>query len=125
MMSQYIFDNAAPQAGQRFASLQTLYDHWTIRHLETTGVGPGWLCWEVGAGGGSIARWLAERNSTTVGSGLGLAIAKTLVEVQKGTIEVENIPEGGACFSLRFPYNHNVGSVATLASLMIHTRAAD
>jgi ubiquinone/menaquinone biosynthesis C-methylase UbiE len=65
MMSQYIFDNAAPQAGQRFASLQTLYDYWTIRHLEATGVGPGWVCWEVGAGGGSIARWLAERSGST------------------------------------------------------------
>jgi ubiquinone/menaquinone biosynthesis C-methylase UbiE len=60
-MSNYIFDNAAPQAGQRFASLETLYDPWTIRHLEATGIGPGWQCWEVGAGGGSIAAWLAER----------------------------------------------------------------
>ena len=60
-MSHYIFDNAAPQASQRFASLEMLYDPWTIRHLETTGIGPGWQCWEIGAGGGSIARWLADR----------------------------------------------------------------
>jgi ubiquinone/menaquinone biosynthesis C-methylase UbiE len=60
-MSHYIFDNAAPQAGQRFSSLETLYDPWTIRHLEATGIGPGWRCWEVGGGGGSIAKWLAER----------------------------------------------------------------
>ena len=64
-MSHYIFDNAAPQASQRFASLETLYDPWTIRHLETTGIGPGWQCWEIGAGGGSIARWLAERCGPT------------------------------------------------------------
>ena len=62
-MSNYIFDNAAPQASQRFASLETLYDPWTIRHLEATGIGPGWRCWEVGGGGGSIAAWLAERCS--------------------------------------------------------------
>ncbi|MBV8197798.1 MAG: methyltransferase domain-containing protein [Candidatus Eremiobacteraeota bacterium] len=30
-------------------------------HLQQLGVGPGWRCLEVGAGGGSIARWLAER----------------------------------------------------------------
>jgi hypothetical protein len=41
-MSTYLFDHAAPQASQRFASLETLYDPWTIRHLETTGIGPGW-----------------------------------------------------------------------------------
>ena len=64
-MSNYIFDNAAPQASQRFSSLETLYDPWTIRHLEATGIGPGWQCWEVGAGGGSIARWLAERCGST------------------------------------------------------------
>ena len=60
-MSNYIFDNAAQQAGQRFTSLETLYDPWTIRHLEATGIGTGWQCWEVGAGGGSIATWLGER----------------------------------------------------------------
>src|SRR5260370_36471162 len=64
-MSNYIFDNAAQQASQRFASLETLLDPWTIRHLETTGIGPGWQCWEVGAGGGSIARWLGERCGPT------------------------------------------------------------
>jgi ubiquinone/menaquinone biosynthesis C-methylase UbiE len=64
-MSHYVFDNAAPQASQRFASLETIYDPWTIHHLEAIGVGPGWHCWEVGAGGGSIARWLAERCGPT------------------------------------------------------------
>jgi ubiquinone/menaquinone biosynthesis C-methylase UbiE len=60
-MSNYLFDNAGKPAGQRFASLETLYDPWTIRHLEATGVGLGWQCWEVGGGRGSIAAWLAER----------------------------------------------------------------
>ena len=61
-MSTYLFDNAGKQAGQRFSSLETLYDPWTICHLEATGIGAGWQCWEVGAGGGSIAAWLAERS---------------------------------------------------------------
>ena len=60
-MSSYIFDNAGEPTSQRFTSLETLYDPWTIRHLEATGIGPGWQCWEVGGGGGSIAAWLAER----------------------------------------------------------------
>ena len=61
-MSSYIFDNSGQQAGQRFSSLETLYDPWTIQHLETTGISAGWQCWEVGGGGGSIAGWLAERS---------------------------------------------------------------
>jgi ubiquinone/menaquinone biosynthesis C-methylase UbiE len=59
-MSNYIFDNSADQTIQRFSSLEELYDPRTIQRLQATGVGPGWQCWEVGAGGGSIASWLAN-----------------------------------------------------------------
>jgi hypothetical protein len=60
--SRYVFDNAAEeQTRERFATLPRLYDPGTIRHLEALGVGAGWRCLEVGAGGGSVARWLAER----------------------------------------------------------------
>jgi SAM-dependent methyltransferase len=60
-MNTYIFENAGQPTSQRFSSLERLYDPWTIHHLEVTGIGPGWQCWEVGGGGGSIAAWLAER----------------------------------------------------------------
>jgi SAM-dependent methyltransferase len=40
-----------------------MFDVGTIRHLEDRGVAPGWDCWEVGAGGGSIATWLARRTA--------------------------------------------------------------
>lgn len=59
-MSQYVFDNAAPQTSQRFGSLATLHDPATVRHLVSLGVGEGCVCWEVGGGGGSIAAWLAD-----------------------------------------------------------------
>jgi len=60
-MSTYVFDNADAQTSQRFAGLQASYDPVTIRQLQEIGVGAGWSCLEVGAGGGSIARWLARR----------------------------------------------------------------
>ena len=40
-MSAYIFDNSLQQTDQRFNNLATLYDDWTIRHLEATGVSQG------------------------------------------------------------------------------------
>jgi trans-aconitate methyltransferase len=58
---QYVLDNAAPQTPARFSALAELYDTTTIRHLERIGVDRGWRCWEIGAGPGSIARWLAGR----------------------------------------------------------------
>ncbi len=57
----YLFDSAAAPAGQRFHGLETTFDGASFRHLAATGVGPGWSCWEVGAGGGSVALWLAEQ----------------------------------------------------------------
>jgi SAM-dependent methyltransferase len=59
--SHYALDNAAPQAGDRFANLSALYDDVTCRHLGRFGIGAGWTCLEVGAGGGSIARFMSER----------------------------------------------------------------
>jgi two-component system sensor histidine kinase KdpD len=35
------------------------------------------------------------------GAGIGLAIAKAIIEMHGGTIEVANIPNGGACFSIK------------------------
>jgi SAM-dependent methyltransferase len=60
-MSTYVFDNAAAQAGTRFAGLEATYDQVTIRQLSETGIAPGWSCLEVGSGSGSIARWLADQ----------------------------------------------------------------
>lgn len=37
------------------------------------------------------------------GTGLGLAIAKDFVELQRGTIRVEDAPEGGALFRIELP----------------------
>jgi two-component system, OmpR family, sensor histidine kinase MprB len=37
------------------------------------------------------------------GSGLGLAIVRQVVELHDGTVDVVNAPDGGTCFTLRFP----------------------
>jgi SAM-dependent methyltransferase len=62
---RYLLDNAQAEAGARFAALSTLFDPSTFRHIDALGIGPGWRCWEVGAGGRSVPEWLAAR----VGSG--------------------------------------------------------
>jgi SAM-dependent methyltransferase len=58
---RYVLDNAAPQTPARFSALGELYDSTTIRHLEGVGVQQGWRCWEIGAGPGSIARWMCGK----------------------------------------------------------------
>jgi SAM-dependent methyltransferase len=46
---------------ERLAVLTRITDPITIRRLLDLGVGPGWRCLDVGAGDGSVARWLAGR----------------------------------------------------------------
>jgi SAM-dependent methyltransferase len=58
-MSSYLLANSAAQTGARFNALAWTYDNASTRSLTATGVGPGWRCWEVGGGGGTIAVWLA------------------------------------------------------------------
>jgi SAM-dependent methyltransferase len=62
-------ERPAKEEGARLAASAALFDPFTVDCLEALGVGLGWRCWEVGAGGGSIAHWLAER----VGAGEVLA----------------------------------------------------
>lgn len=52
------------------------------------------------------------------GTGLGLAIVKKIVEEHKGSISIENQPQGGACVSLLLPTrdNSNTGSGTEVAA---------
>jgi len=57
--SEYLLDNAAPETAARFHGLEAVLDPVTFRHLDDLGVDEGSSCLEVGAGGGSVARWMA------------------------------------------------------------------
>jgi len=65
VQSDYMLANKGEEARIRFAALAAIYDPQTIRHLATLGVSCGWRCLEVGAGSGTIAKWLADRAGPT------------------------------------------------------------
>ena len=45
----------------RLDCIAELFDPATTRLLDAVGIGPGWSCWEVGAGGPGVATWMADR----------------------------------------------------------------
>ncbi|MDE5718334.1 MAG: HAMP domain-containing histidine kinase [Lachnospiraceae bacterium] len=69
------------------------------------------LIWDEGAGFDRedaprlFERFYRGKNAGEGGIGIGLALAKEIIERQNGTIRAKNLPEGGACFAIRF-YRH-------------------
>lgn len=95
---EYLLSNRQVEAGTRFEAISELFDAWTFRHMDDIGVGPGWRCWEVGAGGPSVPAWLAGR----VGDG-GRVLATDIdvswlgdapVDVRQHDIVRDEPPEG-------------------------------
>jgi SAM-dependent methyltransferase len=60
-VADYVFDNSDSIAEERLQLLAGVFDPVSRACLERVGLAPGWSCWEVGAGYGTIAEWLHER----------------------------------------------------------------
>lgn len=45
------------------------------------------------------------RGEGSAGIGIGLSLARSIIELQNGTITARNLPQGGACFEIRI-YSH-------------------
>ena len=61
----YLFTHEDAKERERLAAIEAIADPFTIECLEKIGVGNGWSCLEIGAGGGSIAEWLCHRVGPT------------------------------------------------------------
>lgn len=61
-MSEYVLASDTDDAEKRRMELLFAYHGaLTIEALEASQVSRGWRCLEIGAGGGDITRWLADR----------------------------------------------------------------
>jgi SAM-dependent methyltransferase len=98
-MTGYLLDNEAPEASGRFAGLEACYDEGTFGYLSALRLGEGWRCWEVGAGGGSVVRWMARQvgvAGTVLGTDLNLdwidADMPRQVELRRHDVTLDDIP---------------------------------
>ncbi|MER5373246.1 methyltransferase [Streptomyces sp. NPDC002553] len=55
-----LFEPERPGEAERIDAAALVYDPVTVRRLRALGAGPGLRCLEVGAGTGTVARWLVE-----------------------------------------------------------------
>ncbi|MER8014783.1 methyltransferase domain-containing protein [Streptomyces griseoluteus] len=91
----YLLDNRQAEAGERFDAFASLFDPTTFRHLERLGIGAGWRCWEVGAGGTSVVSWLARKVGPT-GTVLATDIDTSRLDtVARPPVEVRTHDVGG------------------------------
>ena len=98
---EYLLDNRVAAAGRRFEALSALFDDATFRILDRLGLGPGWRCWEVGAGGATVPRGLAERVgdggrvlATDIDPSWAAGAAGDGVEVKAHELGRDPVPEG-------------------------------
>ena len=99
-MTAYAFPNAWELARRRLALLQAAHDPSSRRCAEALGVGPGWHCLDAGAGGGSFARWLAERvgePGSVIAADIDTRLLEELdvpgLEVHEMNVETDELPE--------------------------------
>jgi SAM-dependent methyltransferase len=103
MAKDYAYDHGWAEERIRLAGLETALDPGTRFHMTRLGVGPGTRCLEIGAGGGSVAFWLAEQVAPTgkvVATDLETdfleseASGRPRLEVLKHDIMAEALPTG-------------------------------
>ncbi|SFS79868.1 methyltransferase domain-containing protein [Saccharopolyspora flava] len=83
---RYFFDTSEEAEFGRLQRQAEVWDRLTFRRLEEIGVGEGWRCLEVGAGSGTVVRWLVDRVGAT-----GRVVATDLVPKWVRAIEAPNL----------------------------------
>jgi SAM-dependent methyltransferase len=97
----YAFQNVRAVQRERLRALEAVLDAGTVQQLESLGVGLGWRCLEVGAGGGSIAAWLCDRvapDGAVVATDLETTVLREVsrpnLEIRVHDVLKDDLPQG-------------------------------
>ena len=82
----YLFDHEGKRERERLLTMERGMDPATIQCLESLGISEGWRCLEVGAGLGSMAKWLCSRVGPS-----GKVVATDLETKFLEVIEADNL----------------------------------
>jgi SAM-dependent methyltransferase len=94
----YAYDQEWKDERERLAGIERLWDPGSQSLIERLGAGPAWRCLEVGAGGGSMVEWLADRAGAVVAADVSTrfldAIDRPNVEVRQLDLLADDLPAG-------------------------------
>lgn len=100
-MAPYVWQHTLADEPERLRLMSRMLDPSSRYHLQAIGIAPGWRCLEVGAGNGSLSRWMAERVgpgghvlATDIRPDLMKGIAGGNLEVRALDV-VRDVPPGG------------------------------
>jgi SAM-dependent methyltransferase len=66
MTHDYVYDQGFAEERARLSAMESLWDPGSRSLLDELGIGDGWRCLEVGAGGGSMMKWMAGQGANVL-----------------------------------------------------------
>ena len=92
----YVYDQGYAEERTRLAGIESLWDPGSQALLDELGIGPGWRCLEVGAGGGSLVQWMASRGAAVTAIDIDIRFIEPLageaIEVRRVDIRTDELP---------------------------------
>jgi SAM-dependent methyltransferase len=101
MTRDYVYDQGFSEERKRLSAMEDLWDPGTRALLDELGVGDGWRCLEVGAGGGSMMNWMAGRGASVVAIDIDTRFVEQFagpngtgeIEVRRVDIRTDDLPQ--------------------------------
>jgi SAM-dependent methyltransferase len=97
MTSDYVYDQGFADERARISGMEALWDPGSRALLDELGIGSGWKCLEVGAGGGSMVAWMAERGAHVTAIDIDTrfieSLASDAIEVRRVDLRADELPQ--------------------------------
>jgi SAM-dependent methyltransferase len=97
MTRDYVLDQGFAQERARLSGMESLWDPGSRVLLDELGIGAGWKCLEVGAGGGSLVEWMAARGAKVIAIDIDTRFIESLasdsIEVRRVDIREDELPQ--------------------------------
>src|SRR3954451_7538325 len=96
MTRDYVLDQGFGEERARLSGMEALWDPGSQALLDELGIGRGWKCLEVGAGGGSLMEWMADRGASVLAVDIDTRFVESLasdtIQVRRMDIRTDELP---------------------------------